>query len=774
MSNSSTSTSKLENELAKAQERIRFLERRLELSDPQALTDSALQDLVMDKMDVVPFYCRLREMLEPVYIGPSIERLFGFPAKAFYKDDRLWFNRMHEEDLDKARNRIEKLKKTGACRFDYRWQLASGEWRWFAVSMRMVECEAIGANGDQCVSGMAWDINERKEKEKALLEREARYRTVADYAHDWEFWIGPDGSFLYVSPSFKRVTGYDPRDLKNDPNLLFDTLVFPSDREMVRKLLVGGLHSSEDLSFDFRIITKGGDVRWIGHVSQPVYDDKGDTLGRRASNRDITDLKESVEALRDKNQFINSMMDNSPATIYAKDVDGRYLFANRQFIEYTGKPLYEILGKTDFGLFPNEAAETFKKGDAKVIETGEPLLEELTVNIDGKRVHWTSSKFPMVNADGNSLGVCGMSLDVTAWREAEASLRRLTRAVEQSPVSVAMTDTAGRIISVNPHFCHISGYNEDEILERKLGFMLADEDERIYDPVWEQVKAGIDWHGEILNRTKSGDPIWENTSISPVRDSQDKIINFVVVKDDITERKRLERLEKDVDRIVRHDLKSPIMSFIWVPRKLRSADNITAEQSALLKDMEDSAHRLLRMVNLSLDLFQMEEGSYVFAPEDLNVLRIIQNVLHDLESTMNARKVTVEVQLSGKSITETDCLIVRAEELLCHSMLSNLIRNAVEASDKGDKVTINLEHGEEIVISVHNPSVVPEDVRDRFFEKYVTSGKRFGTGLGTYSARLVAETQGGAIKMNSSEEHGTTLTVSFPSDPSCPSRQNRP
>lgn len=762
-----TSLTKLERELAEARDRIKCLEQRLQRCDPQALTDSALQDQVLDSMDVVPFYCRLGDPLESIYIGPSIERLFGFPAKDFYADDSFWPSRMHEDDLPKAKARLAEIHKTGKIRFDYRWRVASGEWRWFAVSMRLVDCEAISQEVGQCVTGLAWDINGRKRMEKALIEREERYRTVADYTHDWEFWIGPDGSFLYVSPSFERVTGYLPEELKNKPSLLFETIVFPSDRDMVRKHLVGGLHSDEVLSFDFRIITKGGDVRWLGHVSQPVYDDKGDTLGRRASNRDITELKETVQTLRDKNQFINSMMDNSPATIFAKDVDGRYLFANPQFMEYTGKPVSEVLGKTDYGLFPNEAAEVLRRGDEEVLKSGEPLLEEFTLNMGGRLVHWTTTKFPLLNADGNALGVCGMSLDVTAWREAEASLRRMSRAIDQSPVSIAMTDTAGRIISVNPHFCTVSGYTEAEVLERKLGFMLAEEDERLYDPVWQEVKAGQDWQGEIRNRTKSGDFIWENTSVSPVRDSNGHIVNFVVVKDDITERKRLERLEKDVERIVRHDLKSPIMSFIWVPRKLRTADNITEQQASLLKDMEESAHRMLRMVNLSLDLFHMEEGTYVFVPEDLNILRVISNVLHDLKSTLNALQVRVDVFVSGRPFRDGDCLIVHGEELLCHSMVSNLIRNAVEASSKGDVVTINCTQNDETTISVHNTAVVPHDIRETFFDKYVTSGKRFGTGLGTYSARLVTETQGGQIRMESAEGLGTTLTVTFPAEPSC-------
>ena len=730
---------------------------------------AALQDLVLTSMDIVPFYCRYEEGYEPLYVGGSISKVTGFPAHRFYADSYFWPSRIHEEDRAKVTGRFKRLRDTGATRCEYRWQVEDGSYRWFALSMRLVPCEDIGDSEVACIAGLFWDITDRKRTEKALLEREERYRTVADFTHDWEFWIGPDGSVIYVSPSFERVTGYHPDALKQDPSLLFDTIVHPQDRDLVRNSLRDGLHSRKALTFDFRIVTKDGDVRWIGHVSQPVFDDKGAPLGRRASHRDITGLKEAMQALKDKNQFINAMMDNSPATIYAKDVDGRYLFGNARFMQYTGKPAHEVLGKTDFGLFANDLAERFRQGDQRVLKTGESLFEEMEMVHDGHIEHWTSTKFPLVNAEGTVLGVCGISQDITSWREAEASLRRLVHAVEQSPVSVAMTDTAGRIISVNPYFCRASGYGEDDVLGRKLGFMLADEDERFYDAIWDTVREGRIWHGEIRNRTTKGDLLWENCSISPVRDSRERIVNFVVVKDDITERKRLERLEKDVERIVRHDLKSPIMSFVWVPRTLRKADNVTEEQKALLGEMEQSAHRLLKMVNLSLDIFKMEEGTYAFTPEDLNILRVIQNVVHDLDGVIRATQVGVEVFVSNAPVRPGDCLIMRGEEVLCHSMMSNLIKNAVEASASGDVVTVRCHQNREITISVHNPAPVPEEIQATFFDKYTTSGKKFGTGLGTYSARLIIETQGGRVRMESSPETGTTVTVSFPLCGACPS-----
>lgn len=749
----------LEQKLAEARELLASLEAAYVAQGGEVPEGSpCLQDTVLSSLDIVTFHCQYEPGYTLDYVGPSVSGVTGFPAADYYAVPDFWFSRIHPDDLDKVMGRFDRLQNTERTRCDYRWQVADGSYRWFALSMRLTRCE-FGTG--QCVSGVFWDVTDRKRTEKALIEREERYRTVADYTHDWEFWVGPDGAFLYVSPSFERVTGYRPDELKNNPSLLFDTIVHPLDREVVRKSIVEGYVSRELMSFDFRIITRSGDVRWIGHVSQPVYDDKGDALGRRASNRDITALKEAMQALSDKGQFITSIMDNSPASVFAKDVDGRYLFGNPRFIKYVGKPAHEVLGKTDFGLFDNDVADLFRASDSHVMETEKPFFEEIDLNINGELQHWATTKFPLVNADGGLLGVCGISLDITEWRQAEARLRPLVRAVEQSPVSVVMTDTDGNILSVNPCFCRTYGYVEQELIGRNFGFILADDLDPALHELWGNLRSEKEWHGELRNLTKGGDIIWERASVSPVRDSRGSVSHYVCVMDDITERKRLERLEKDVERIVRHDLKSPIMSFIWVPRTLRKDENITEDQAKLLTELENSAHRLLKMVNLSLDIFKMEEGTYEFEPEDINVVRVLQNVVHELDSLLAVRKIQLDIRVDDDPMVDGDCVPVRGEELLCHSMFTNLIKNAVEASEPNSTITVLCHKKDKVTVSIHNDAPVPKEIRDTFFQKYATSGKRYGTGLGTYSARLIAETQGGNISMESSEETGTTVTVGF-------------
>jgi len=143
-----------------------------------------------------------------------------------------------------------------------------------------VDGNVIGA------STIARDITERKMAEQELRESEEKYRIVADFTYDWEYWIDPEGHYRYVSPSVERITGYSPKEFLKDPGLL-EKITHPDDREIITNHLQNDLKDGQACSFEFRIITRKGDTRWIGHVCQSVSGADGEWLGYRGSNREI-------------------------------------------------------------------------------------------------------------------------------------------------------------------------------------------------------------------------------------------------------------------------------------------------------------------------------------------------------------------------------------------------------------------------------------------------------------------------------------------------------
>ena len=225
------------------------------------------------------------------------------------------------------------------------------------------------------------------------------------------------------------------------------------------------------------------------------------------------------------------------------------------------------------------------------------------------------------------------------------------------------------------------------------------------------------------------------------------------------------RLREEVDRIARHDMKNPIGGIINFSSMLLEDDMITKDQKSIIKDIEQSAYSVLNMINLSFDLYRMEQGTYEFNPCKIDVVKILNRIIKEKKSELDTRNVTVQFMANGKVVKEHEAFEALGDELLCYSMFSNLFKNAVEASNAKHVIKIDLHAvNDAAMISIVNHGTVPKEIRDRFFDKFVTAGKPGGTGIGTYSARLIAEIQHGQISMNTSDENNTTtVSVILPS-----------
>ncbi|WP_027191314.1 sensor histidine kinase [Fundidesulfovibrio putealis] len=236
------------------------------------------------------------------------------------------------------------------------------------------------------------------------------------------------------------------------------------------------------------------------------------------------------------------------------------------------------------------------------------------------------------------------------------------------------------------------------------------------------------------------------------------------VLQDVTDKRRLEQLREDIDRMSRHDLKSPLNAIIGLPRLILLDKDMPREEiDEYLRLIRQTGYNMLNLINISLEMFKMEQGTYTFEPSPVDIVELLRKLKLEAAGKLKTKELTLETTIEGQTAGETDTFPVLSEELPCWSMLGNLLENAIQASPKGHAVTIALaRQGGQGRISITNKGAVPHDIRARFFEKYATSGKTHGTGLGTYSARLIAQTLGGSIALDTSDPDGTTVHVTLP------------
>ncbi len=227
------------------------------------------------------------------------------------------------------------------------------------------------------------------------------------------------------------------------------------------------------------------------------------------------------------------------------------------------------------------------------------------------------------------------------------------------------------------------------------------------------------------------------------------------------------RLREEVEAINRHDLKNPLMVLMNMPEALQACGSLTEAQKKILRLTDVACGQMLEMINRTVDLFKMEKGVYTVHAVPVNALQLIEQAFSALQPLIKAKDLLVATTAGGRPVARGDSFTVLGEQLLAYSMLANLLKNAVEASPAGGTVTVSLgapESGEQgpARISIHNHGAIPAAIRSRFFAKFTTAGKERGTGVGAYSARLMARTLGGEIGFQSSEETGTTITIQLP------------
>ncbi|MFO7974607.1 MAG: PAS domain S-box protein, partial [Candidatus Hydrogenedentota bacterium] len=292
------------------------------------------------------------------------------------------------------------------------------------------------------------EIQERRNSENALRESEYRFRTLADFTYDWEYWIGTDGRQLYMSPSCERITGYCSQAFYDRPGLI-EEIVHPADRDRARGFAFGPSDNSQAAVMDFRIIDAEGQVRWLSHVSQPVYDSDGNWAGRRASNRDITDRKRTEEQVRQLNQWREAIIENANVLVSVHDPEGRYLVWNNAAERITEYPREEILGSSSAfeKLYPDPAEQERAKAVITQIAQGEsPANLQFDIRTKSGRTR-TIAFFSkgIVGPDGAPAGAINVGIDVTQQKKTESERRQLETQIQQTQKRDSLAVMAGGI-----------------------------------------------------------------------------------------------------------------------------------------------------------------------------------------------------------------------------------------------------------------------------------------------------------------------------------------
>jgi PAS domain S-box-containing protein len=375
-------------------------------------------------------------------------------------------------------------------------------------------------------------------------------------------------------------------------------------------------------------------------------------------------------------------------------------------------------------------------------------------------------------------------------RRVDEQLRKLSRAVEQSPTLIMITDTAGLIDYVNPKFEQVTGYAAEDVIGEnprilKSGRMLPQEFERL----WKTITAGDEWHGEFQNRKKSGELYWESASISPIRNAEGKITHYLAVKEDITEKKKLEAQLLRAQRMdsigalasgIAHDLNNILSPILMAAPLLRGRLPPSAFDT-LVTTIETSATRGAEIVRQVLTFGRGVQT------ERLPVQ--IRNLIHEIHM--------IGLETFPKSITlgvsvAKDLWTVLGDATQLHQVLLNLCINARDAMPDGGLLSMHAKNvevdenfasmaagarpGRYVMIEVNDTGCgIPADVLDKIFDPFFTTkeiGK--GTGLGLSTVAGIVKSHHGFLNVKTRVGKGTTFEAYLPASLSVEQEKSEP
>lgn len=264
---------------------------------------------------------------------------------------------------------------------------------------------------------------------------------------------------------------------------------------------------------------------------------------------------------------------------------------------------------------------------------------------------------------------------------------------------------------------------------------------------------------EYRLRRYDGEYRWILDIGCPFKDANGEFAGYIGYVYDITDRKMNEQFRLEVERIVRHDIKAPLAS-LHVLAKTVFEDGIDEDIRLLVPGILRAVQHVINLVDSTEKIALLELGKYRPQSKWFSIKNSIHDAVVCLASIADMKQIQIETNFDDSVELDSRCF---GEEILVQDMITNVLKNALEASPRGKFVTITCIYSDvDLHILVHNHGSIPESVRNNFFDKYVTFGKPFGTGLGTYSAKLIAEAHGGQISFSTSEEDGTTVFISLP------------
>ncbi|HRI45942.1 MAG TPA: PAS domain S-box protein [Ignavibacteriaceae bacterium] len=498
-----------------------------------------------------------------------------------------------------------------------------------------------------------------------------------------------------------------------------------------------------------------------------------------------------VQKLLIERRLIESDERYQRLTENARDLIYRYEFFPERKFAYVSPIVMEVTGYTQEEHYsdPDLGVKIIYPPDRELLNslTTDPDVIKKPIILrwikkDGQLIWVEQRNVPIFDANNNLIAIEGIARDITESKKAEEELRLLNRAIEQTPVSIVITNEKGNIEYINKSFIEKCGYSKEEIINQNPRILKSGyQSEKYYEELWRQIINGNTWAGEILNKKQNGELYWENATISPVHNDEGKITHFVGVKEDITEKKKMiqeliEAKEKaeEMNRIksqffanMSHEFRTPMNGILGMTNLLLDNNNDEDDTKELLGNIITSGKRLMTLLDTVLLIANLESKYSKTNKIKVELGSIAKELSNEYLEKTSAKGIGFNLKLPQEQI------FVDANYQNMKLVLIHLLDNAVKFTKEGKielelktdfideiKYAVIVVRDTGIGIDSKNLSVIFDDFRQvseglsRTYE---------GSGLGLSLIKRIVTLSKGKILVDSELDDGSTFTVIIPS-----------
>jgi len=625
--------------------------------------------------------------------------------------------------------------------------------------------------------GTCQDITERKQAEEKLRYNKKILRAVLDNAPVGIWMLNEDGRMEFVNELFCNAVGISEEQFIEVPHYaqLYEPEVAASCMASDREALTNeGFNTSYE-----KILFTDGKMHDLEIIKRKIYDDHNGATKLIGIAQDITERKITEEKLRESEEKYRGLVENSPDGIVIY-VDEKIAYINDEGLNMLGaKSRKEVIGKPVLQFVPpeNHTSIIQRMKDVMLDQFATATVEEKFIRIDGIPFDVEIKAIPTIFEHKAAVQV--IVHDVTERKRTQEKILQLSQAVEQSPVTIVITNTKGCIDYVNPKFTETTGYSFDEVIGKnprvlKSGHTSSEE----YKELWQTIAAGKEWHGEFHNKKKNGELFWESSTISPIVNSQGKTTHFIAIKEDITSRKAVEQelvkakeQAEESDRLklaflanMSHEIRTPMNGILGFTELLKEPKLTGEEQQEYIEIIEKSGKRMLNIINDIINISKVESGQIEIKLSETNVNEQIEylNTFFKPETKQKGLKLSIKEVLSPK-----DCIVITDREKI-YAILTNLVKNAVKFTNSGSINFGCVKKGKFLEFFVKDTGLgIPKSQHKMIFERFRQANETMtrtheGSGLGLAISKAYVEMLGGKIWVENEVGKGSTFYFTIP------------